>query len=265
MTQRLLAVFAHPDDESLLAGGTLAACSASGVEVEVISMTRGERAVAGGAPAGAAELGAVRELELREAAAALGVRRAECLDYPDGGLEWVAPGEGAGELAARISRRRPQAVITFGAEGLYWHPDHVAVHRLSTAALDATAGADPAASPPWVYAATWPDDLAARLVSRLQAEGLPADIWGLDPAAFGVAAESITTVVDIRAFLEPKLRALSMHASQLRQGHALAALPERLARDLLGHEYFIRLRAPAATPDWLSDTVESGTRLRAAS
>ena len=265
MSERLLAVFAHPDDESLLAGGTLAACAASGVEVRVVSMTRGELGAVGDFPGDAAELGAVREAELGQAAAALGVAGAECLGYPDGELDSLAAGQAVDDLAARIRRWGPSALITFGPEGLYWHPDHIAVHRLTTAALDALGRAGTATVPRWLYAATWPDDLAARLVTRLEAEGLGADLWGLDPAAFGVPRGSITTVLDVRSFLAPKLLALGRHASQLPRGHALAGMPQRLARELLGHEYFVRLRPPEASEDWLEQTVGSGAPVRAAS
>lgn len=260
MSERLLAVFAHPDDESLLAGGTLAACAAGGVEVRVVSMTRGELGSGGRSEADAARLGAIREAELAGAAAALGICGAECLGYPDGELDSLDEVPAIDDLAARIRDCAAHTVITFAPEGLYWHPDHIAVHRLTAAALEAAPGGG---APRRLYGATWPDDLAARLVAQLESEGLPRDLWGLDPAAFGVPRRSITTVVDVSRFLEAKLTALSRHASQFPAGHALAAPPPRLAGELLGHEYFVRLDAAEDGDDWLARTAERSAPMRA--
>ena len=128
-------------------------------------------------------------------------------------------------------------MITFGAEGLYWHPDHIAVHELVCAAfsraLDGTGTA--------LYAATWPCGLAGDLVARMKAQGLPAYLWGLPPDAFGVSPETITTVVDVHSFAAVKLRALRAHGSQLGAGHLLAEVPAELAAELLGREYFVLL------------------------
>src|SRR5262249_1712800 len=159
----LLAIFAHPDDESLVAGGTLAACAAAGVAVQIVCGThRGQGPIAPPPLATPGSLGAGRAAELRTAADALGVGGVECLDYPDGALRWSDPDRLRDDLAGRVRAGRPDAVITFGPEGLYWHRDHIAVHRATTAALDTLAGNGYA---PWLYLATWPHGLAESLAS----------------------------------------------------------------------------------------------------
>lgn len=251
MAGGVLAVFVHPDDESLLAGGVLAACASAGRRVAIVSMTRGEHGptelpeLAGG-PA----LGDVREAELLAAARALGASAAECLDYPDGDLEGVDERHAARALSLLLVRERPELVISFSDEGLYWHPDHLAVLRLVNAAL-ALLGRGGA--PAWLYGATWPQGHARRLVSLMRARGLTADLWGIEPDAFGAAADSITTSVDVRPFLPAKLTALRAYASQVGPGHLLSMLPDDLAEEFLGREYFVRIRPEDSQRDWLAE------------
>ncbi len=260
--ERVLAVFAHPDDESLLAGGTLAACAAAGLEVVLVCATRGEQGpIADPDTATRQTLGSVREAELRAAAHALGVSAVECLDYPDGGLAWVGPAEIVAEIAQSVRCWRPGLVITFGPEGLYWHPDHIAVHGYTMAALDTLA--DEGLSP-WVYYATWPAGWMGDLVSAMEARGLPAGLWGLKPEDFGAPAASITTVHALQASLPAKLRALRCHRSQLAQDHLFHRIPDDLAEEYLGREYFVRARPRDAAADWFACAIcrDGGQTLR---
>ena len=251
MAGGVLAVFAHPDDESLLAGGVLAACAAAGRRVAVVSMTRGERG-----PTelpelvGRLALGDVREAELLVAARALGVSSAECLDYPDGELADVDEAQAAQALALLLEREQPEVVISFSDEGLYWHPDHLAVSRFLNAALDlpGSGGAQPS-----LYGATWPEGHANRLVSLMRARGLTTDLWGLEPDAFGAPPDSITNSLDVRQFLPAKLGALRAYASQIGPSHLLSTLPDDLAEEFLGREYFVRIRPGESQRDWLAD------------
>jgi LmbE family N-acetylglucosaminyl deacetylase len=250
MSGGVLAVFAHPDDESLLAGGTLAACAAVGLRVAIVSMTRGERGpIADPEISDRAGLAEVRQAELLAAAEALGAASAECLEYPDGELAGVDEQQAACALAALVERERPEAVIGFSAEGLYWHPDHLAASRFLAVALE-LAGSD--GPPVWAYGATWPEGHANRLVSEMRARGLPAGLWGIDPDAFGAAPEAITTSIAVRPFLPAKLAALSAHQSQLEAGNLLSALPGDLAEEFLGREYFVRLEPERSGEDWLT-------------
>jgi LmbE family N-acetylglucosaminyl deacetylase len=248
---RLLAVFAHPDDESIVAGGTLAACAAAGVEVLVLCATRGEQGpIAESGLASRATLGDVRERELQRACEALGAR-SESLRFSDGDLDSVEA-DVAREIAARVNRWRPRAVLSFGRDGLYGHPDHLSVYRATLTALDELG--DGAASP-WLYQATWPEGHMVALVAAVTERGLPADLWGLVPESFGAPATSITTVVDVRAFLTPKLKALRSHRSQLGPQHLFRVMPADLGEQFLGREYFVRARPRDAAEDWLGDVV----------
>ena len=242
----VLAVFAHPDDESLLAGGTLAACASADLDVRIVSMTRGECGVNAG---GGADVGAVREAELRAAGRVLGAISVECLDYPDGELAGADEGRAVQVLAGLLEREQPEAVISFSDEGLYWHPDHLAVLRFLTAALELL-GSRVAL---WLYGATWPEGHARRLVSRMRARGLTTDLWGLEPDAFGAPTDSITISLDVRRFLPAKLAALRSFASQIGPSHLLSTLPDDLADEFLGCEYFVRLRPEGPRGDWLAE------------
>ena len=249
MAGGVLGVFAHPDDESLLAGGVLAACAAAGRRVAIVSMTRGERGPSDGpGPVDREVLASVREEEFRAAAHALGASSAECLGYPDGELEGADELQAAQALVALLERERPEAVITFSEEGLYWHPDHLAVLRFVTVAADLL-GEDAAST--WLYGATWPEGHAGRLVSLARARGLAADLWGIEPDAFGAPVDSITTAVDVRPFLRAKVAALRCYASQIGSTHVLSALPDDLAEAFLGREYFICMRPGQERQDWL--------------
>src|SRR5207244_8975348 len=121
------------------------------------SMTRGEQGpIANPELATPETLGAVRETELRSAGRALGVPTIECLDYPDGELESADANEVVADLAQRLKDLHPQTVITFGPEGLYWHPDHIAVHRFTMEAITALAN-EGCVDGLSVYHATYPN------------------------------------------------------------------------------------------------------------
>jgi LmbE family N-acetylglucosaminyl deacetylase len=252
----VLAIFAHPDDESLIAGGTLAACAAAGLEVIVLSLTCGERGpISCSEAATAATLGAVREKELQAAADALGLSTAECLTYPDGDLTSVEPSVISADLACRIRRYRPQTIITFGPEGLYWHADHIVAHEVTMAAVKRVAEDGLA---PWVYWATVPQGLMEELLAAASASGVMASLWNLPPTAFGAPLASITTIIDVRPFLAAKLKALRSHRSQLAPDHLFLAVPAEVATAHLGREYFTRVQPTSVTVDRLAAIVAEG-------
>jgi LmbE family N-acetylglucosaminyl deacetylase len=134
---RLLAVFAHPDDETFCAGGTLAKYVAAGWEVMVISATRGQAGqIRDPLAATRRTLGQVREREFYAACAQLGVHHARVLDYMDGTLQDVDPHELTGAIVKLIRTFRPDVVITFGPDGAYGHPDHIAIGAATTWAFE---------------------------------------------------------------------------------------------------------------------------------
>jgi LmbE family N-acetylglucosaminyl deacetylase len=167
---RLMAVLAHPDDESLGFGGTLAKYAAEGVETFLVTATRGERGRYRGLSRddprhpGPEALATIREAELRAAASALGVHDLLLLDFGDQQVDRANPRDAIAAIAGCIRRVRPDVLVTFGPEGAYGHPDHIAISQFATAA--AVAAADPgfaiadAAVPPHavskLYYMEWP-------------------------------------------------------------------------------------------------------------
>jgi LmbE family N-acetylglucosaminyl deacetylase len=136
MALKLLCVLAHPDDESLALGGTLARYAAEGVETHLVTATRGEHGWMGSEAddPGPQALGRIREAELLAAAAALGCQAVHFLDYEDGQLDQADPNEATTKIANHIRAIEPQVVVTFGPDGVYGHPDHIAISQLTTAA-----------------------------------------------------------------------------------------------------------------------------------
>ncbi len=236
--RRLLAVFAHPDDESLACGATLAWCAAEGARVSLLCATRGE---AGRRAPGCLEdvcLGAVRRAELHEAAARLGLDDVILLDHPDGSLTGVDPALFRHEIVLAIRHLKPDLVITFGADGLYWHPDHIVVHERVTEAV-AHAGS----SAPALYYVVFPAGLMRTVVETAQANpGAPDDIslWTIDADAFGAYAAEPTLVVDAAPHVGSKLDALRCHRSQIDAQSPFTWLTSEQARRLIGREYFVR-------------------------
>jgi LmbE family N-acetylglucosaminyl deacetylase len=133
--KRLLGVFAHPDDESFCAGGTFASSVAQGAEVMVVSATRGEAGqIRRAGTATRRTLAHVREQELQFACQRLGIQHARCLDYADGTLKDVDQEVLIKDIVELLRSFRPDVVITFGADGGYGHPDHMAISAATTAA-----------------------------------------------------------------------------------------------------------------------------------
>jgi LmbE family N-acetylglucosaminyl deacetylase len=230
MTGAVVAVVAHPDDESLIAGGTLALAARSGAATGVVSLTRGEHGpIADGLDVSRERLPEVREAELAAAAKALGADWSSCLRHPDGELPWVDRDSAAEQLAALLEPHAPAALLTFGEDGLYGHPDHAAARAI---ALDAVRRLDRGVD---VYEATWPYGVMTRLAAAAQRRGLPVGLWGLQPEDFGCERPA-TLVVDVRPVLERKLAALRAHRTQVGPDHLLAALPADLAEEFLAQE-----------------------------
>ena len=236
-SRSLLAVFAHPDDESLACGGLLAWCAHLGARVSVCCATAGELGP------GPADVRGARLQELRNAARVLGVTDLVLLDYEDGMLPWTEAERLEADIRSTIGRLRPDVVITFGEDGLYGHPDHIAIHERTTAAVAALGEEGPA-----LYYATMPSGcmrevvrhVAATLVERGIRGEPPQKILGIaDADAFGALAAPPTLVVELGRFAATKLAAIKCHRTQL-EDDALAMLAARDAAHLLGIEQFHR-------------------------
>jgi len=251
----VLAVFAHPDDESLACGGLLARCAADGVPGSVLCLTRGA-----GVPADPAQA-AARTLEFEAAAAVLGLHETILRDYRDGYLPWEDAAAIERDVAQAIGRLRPEVVVTFGDDGLYWHPDHIAVHERTTAAVAALGSDAPA-----LYYVTMPVGAVRALVDAVSARvGIqsPLHVLGVDgPEAFGADATAATHVLDVRSVAVGKLAALRCHASQV-AGGALALATDEDAARFLGIELYRRASVGASHRtflDRLATPSNSGVR-----
>jgi LmbE family N-acetylglucosaminyl deacetylase len=248
----LLAIFAHPDDESLVAGGALARYAAEGWRTALVCATRGEWGpISDESLADYDTLGETRESELREALKVLGVSWLRFLDLEDGGVAWLDGDEEEStleKLARSIRELRPRIIITFGPDGLYGHTDHIAIGQLATRAR-ALAG-DPNAftrhlaenltphhAPELLYA-TVPQGLYPNLIARLAEAGHETHLWGIPPERFGVPPEEIAITYDVTPFLDRKLAALRCHRTQLDESHAFTLLTREIAAEFFGSEYF---------------------------
>ena len=233
----LLAVFAHPDDESLACGGTLARLSDRGARVVLLCASRGERGSEAG-PEPDERLGQNRTRELAAAAAILGINDIVQLDHPDGDLRWSRVAEFHAHIVMAIRQYRPEAVITFGDDGLYWHQDHIGVYERALTAVRSLGGDAPA-----LYHVTMPRD-AIRGVEDLAASRgwvRPAHgLWSLMPDAFGDAAKPPTLAVVVNDWISRKLDAIRCHRSQEGSGHPFDKVTREEAQRWLGVEHFHR-------------------------
>src|SRR5258708_15594687 len=134
---KLTCVLARPDDESLGNGGVLAKYAAEGIETYLVTATRGERGWFGSheEDPGLEALGKRREAELYAAAEVLGLHRVDFLDYIDGDLDQATPQEAIAKIVGYLRRVQPHVVLTFGPDGSYGHPDHIAISQFTTAAI----------------------------------------------------------------------------------------------------------------------------------
>lgn len=244
---RLMCVLAHPDDESMGAGGTLARYAAEGVETSVVCATRGERGWQGD-PAddpGPAELGRLREAELRAAAQVLGVGHLHFLDYMDGDLDQADPLEATRRIVGLMRQHRPQVVITFGPEGAYGHPDHIAISQLTLAACVYAADADyrgPDNRPPHrvakvYFMADTPDviDTYIRVFGNIV-----MTVDGVDRLPYAIPRWQVTTLVDARPYWRQAWQAIQCHTTQLVAYSRLADIAEAEHELLWGEQRFVR-------------------------
>jgi LmbE family N-acetylglucosaminyl deacetylase len=239
---RLMAVLAHPDDESLGFGGTLATYASAGVETFLVTATRGERGRYRGHGPGDAlhpgpqELGRIRERELRAAGAVLGIREVALLDYRDGDLDRADPREAMERIAAHVRRIRPHVVVTFGAEGAYGHPDHIAICQLTTAAIVAAADSHAVAK---LYYLEWPTSTWAAYQEAFKT--LSSTVDGVVRQVAPWPDWAITSVIDTRRCWPTVWRAVSCHESQIAVYERLKNLEPHHHEALWGRQSFYRV------------------------
>jgi LmbE family N-acetylglucosaminyl deacetylase len=243
-----MCVTAHPDDESLGFGGTLARYAHEGVEVSLVVATRGERGRFGDGSEphpGPERLGEIREAELRAAADELGVRHLRCLDYGDGEVDRADPEEAAGRIARCIRELRPHVLITFDPYGAYGHPDHIAVSQLAAAAIvrAAAAGRVPGGGEPHavrkLYYVAWTQRVWARYQEAFKV--LKSTVGDEVRTSVPWPEWSVTTTTDAHEHWETVWRAVRCHRTQMAQYGALEDLGEEDHRALWGPQEFYRV------------------------
>jgi LmbE family N-acetylglucosaminyl deacetylase len=252
----ILAVFAHPDDESLACGGTLARLSDAGARVVVVCASRGERgSLTDRSLLSDGDLAGTRVEELHKAAQVLGVAEVIVLQHPDGDLRWANVPQFHAEIVSAIERYHPDGVITFAEDGLYWHLDHIGVHERTYTAVKSLG----AAAPP-LYYVTMQQGVMREIVEAAVSNGLmlESNPFDIEPDAFGDHAKPPTFVVDVHDWVPRKLAALRCHRTQIGPNNPLQHLTEEQARRLLGVEQFRRSPLDAG---WTSIIEQLGERV----
>jgi LmbE family N-acetylglucosaminyl deacetylase len=248
----VLAVFAHPDDESLACGGTLARLADAGVRVVLLCASHGERgSLADPALILDGTLGRVRANELQDAAKVLGISHVILLDHPDGEIRWTNVDELHEQIVQAIRTFAPDVVITFDEDGLYWHLDHIGIHERTSTAVKSLG----AAAPP-LYYVTVPRGAMREVTNTAVASGrVPpgSTLWGIPPEAFGIATEPHTLTVDVTEWVPRKIAALHCHRTQMGITNPFAQLDLTEARRWLAIEQF--RREPATSGRSLLDAI----------
>ena len=268
--KRLLLVHAHPDDETINNGVTMAKYAASGAQVTLVTCTRGEEGevlvteLANLASDKDDKLGEHREVELKDAMAQLGINDFRFLGAPNkkwrdsgmmgttqndrGDVFWQADlDEASHELVKIILETKPQVLITYDEFGGYGHPDHIKAHRVAMRA------AELAAEQGWqiskIYWNTMPRSVIQMGIEKMKEVG--SDFFGAqsaDDLPFAKPDELVTTVVNAPEYVPQKLEAMKAHATQISVDGPFFALSNNLGLSVWGDEYYTLVKGEKAAP-----------------
>ena len=268
--KRLLLVHAHPDDETINNGVTMAKYAASGAQVTLVTCTRGEEGevlvtkLANLASDKDDKLGEHREVELKDAMAQLGINDFRFLGDPNkkwrdsgmmgtpqnerGNVFWQADlDEASQELVKIILEIKPQVLITYDEFGGYGHPDHIKAHRVAMRA------AELAAEQGWqvskIYWNTIPRSVIQMGIEKMKEVG--SDFFGaqsVDELPFAKPDELATTVVNAPEYVPQKLAAMKAHATQISEDGPFFALSKNLGLSVWGDEYYTLVKGEKAAP-----------------
>lgn len=239
---------AHPDDESIATGGTMAKMASEGHRVVCVTATRGELGlVPDGGLADGDTLADLREREIEKACRLLGVHRGEFLGYRDSGMAgdptnedadsfWMADlDEAARRLADVLDEEDADILTIYDEHGGYGHPDHIKVHTVGLRA------AEVAKKTPDVYVATQNRDRVTELFAQAEELGVETpDIDDFDVDHFGVPASELTTAIDVTGFLEEKKEAMRAHASQIAETSFFLSMPDEIYAMVWGTEWYTK-------------------------
>ena len=249
----LVTFHAHPDDEAIATGGTMAAAAADGHRVVLVVATGGEVGeVDDGFLADGETLGDRRRVETFDAAEQLGVHRVEFLGYHDSGMMgeptnddpacfWQADvDEAATKLAALLEEESADVLTCYDDHGGYGHPDHIQVHRVGHRAAEL-------AGTPRLYESTMNRDRMLAMRDEAAKAGIDfgpdQDDDDFDLDSFGTPEVEITTAVDVAAHLQAKKAAMAAHASQIAEDSFFMQLPDEAFAMAFGVEHYIRVGA----------------------
>lgn len=278
---RLLFVHAHPDDETLTTGATIAHYASRGADVRVVTCTMGEEGEVIGdrwaqlAVDEADQLGGYRIAELTSALQHLGVSEPHYLGgaghWRDSGMAGTEarhrqrfadadPDEAVGALAAVIREMRPHVVVTYDPNGGYGHPDHIQAHRITTAAVDAAAIGEGAWDVPKFYWTVTPRNALAEGLRSLAGVDLPPDWILVEPGdlPFGHPDDEVDAIVEAPDSRAAKVAAMRAHATQVtvEPGGRAFALSNDIALPVEATEYYVLVRGVAGQRDargWETD------------
>ena len=268
--KRLLLVHAHPDDETINNGVTMAKYAALGAQVTLVTCTRGEEGevlvneLANLASDKDDKLGEHREIELKDAMDELGIKDFRFLGAPskkwrDSGMMgtpandrddvfWQADlDEASNELVKVILETKPQVLITYDEFGGYGHPDHIKAHRVAMRA------AELAANQGWqvnkIYWNTMPRSVIQMGIEKMKEVG--SDFFGAESAddlPFAKPDELVSTVVNAPEYVPAKLAAMKAHATQISVDGPFFALSNNLGLSVWGDEYYTLVKGEKAAP-----------------
>jgi N-acetyl-1-D-myo-inositol-2-amino-2-deoxy-alpha-D-glucopyranoside deacetylase len=268
---RMLLLHAHPDDESIGTGATMAKYAAEGAGVTLVTCTLGELGevippeLAHLADDAGGGLGEYRIGELAAACAALGITDHRFLGGPgrwrDSGMMgepsndapdcfWRADvDEAAGDLLGVIREVRPQVLVSYDDNGFYGHPDHIQAHRVAWRAFEL---ADGLVSK--FYATGMPRSVLAGAIEAMRSSSSGGSVRGggpgftqaesVDDLPFGVPDEVVTTEIDATAYLDQKLAAMRAHATQIAVDSPFFAFSDNVGQRAFGREYYTLLAGP---------------------
>ena len=260
---RILLVHAHPDDETINNGATMALYAARGAQVTLVTCTRGEEGevlVPGLSHLASAHndtLGSHREVELANAMIALGVRDYRFLgNFRDSGMMGSETNNGASVfwqadldvaahlLATIIDEVQPHILITYDEIGGYGHPDHIKTHLVAMRASELSE---------WqiqkIYWNTMPKSVIAAGIAAMKEVG--SDFFGtdnVDNIPFAKDDSFVTTLIDGNDFVEAKMAAMKAHATQIALDGPFFALSNNLGLQIWGHEYYTLVRGEKSAP-----------------
>ena len=264
---RILLVHAHPDDETINNGATMAMYAARGAQVTLVTCTRGEEGevlvpeLSHLAAAQTDGLGAHREIELANAMKALGINDFRFLGAPekkfrDSGMIGTPPNErpdnfwnadfkeASNYLIAVIDEVKPHVLITYDEIGGYGHPDHIQAHRIAMEAAKRASW-----NIPKIYWNTMPKSVIADGIEKMKALG--SDFFGAESAddlPFAKADEFVTTLIDANEYVDAKMKAMAAHSTQIALDGPFFALSNNIGLQVWGNEYYTLVQGNPAEP-----------------